>query len=287
MTVSIVIPAFNEGPSVAGTVRQALAALSAAGIVGGEVLVVDDGSSDDTAAQAEAAGARVTRHPHNIGYGRAIKTGMEVAANDTIVITDADGTYPIAEIPALLAQYRRGFDMVVGERTGSHYRESWIKWPLRIALRRLVEHVAGRPIPDINSGLRVFSRTTTRPFLIHLSDGFSFTTSITLAYMINGRFVHYHPIAYGERSGTTKVRLLKDSWRTVKVILKTALYHSPMTIFFALSAGCVLLAAISIAIGIVFKMATGFMMGVASILAAIFVFCLGLLSDLLRQILKK
>jgi glycosyltransferase involved in cell wall biosynthesis len=122
--ISVVIPAFNEQDSIASTVESVRTTLDGAALGPYEVVVVDDGSSDATARLAADAGARVVTHPHNVGYGKSLKDGILAARFDTIVITDADGTYPIAAIPALVAEYRRGHDMVVGARMGAHYHES-------------------------------------------------------------------------------------------------------------------------------------------------------------------
>tara|TARA_B100000965_G_scaffold363853_1_gene346953 strand:+ start:8402 stop:9262 length:861 start_codon:yes stop_codon:yes gene_type:complete len=285
--VSVIIPALNEEGAISDTVKRVEAVLESAQIKPFEIIVVDDGSSDRTGELASAAGARVIRNPHNVGYGRSLKIGVTAAANDTIVITDADGTYPIEEIPTLLDRYKEGFDMVVGERRGEHYRGSAIKWPMRILLRFLVEWTAGRSIPDINSGLRVFSRGTSMAFFGHLCDTFSFTTSLTLAYMMTSKFVSYLPIDYHERLGKTKVRLWRDSMRTLQYIVQAVLYYDPLKIFVLMTIACCLIAAVSVGIGIMFKLLTGFLMAVGALIAAILVFGLGLLADLLRQIMAK
>lgn len=284
--ISVVIPAFNEDGAIAAAVEQVRAMLAAADL-DGEVIVVDDGSDDHTAELAEAAGALVFRHAHNIGYGKALKTGIAGARHDTIVITDADGTYPIESIPDLVAEKAKGFDMVVGARTGAHYRGSHLKWPLRLLLKLLVEWAAGRRIPDINSGLRVFSREAMRPYLDHLCDTFSFTTSLTLAFMMTGKFVGYLPICYHARTGRSKVSLWRDSLKTLTFVLQAILYYAPMKIFFVMVLLCLLSALVSIVIGIAFHLATGFMMGVGSLLTALIIFSLGLMADLLKQILSK
>ena len=229
--VSIVIPALNEAAAIAETVTAAFRVLRAGGFATCEVVVVDDGSSDATGALAKAAGARVVRHPHNIGYGRSLKDGIAAARHDTIVITDADGTYPLERIPDLLAEYARGFDMVVGQRTGAHFHESMLKSPLRKILKCFVEFTAEKTIPDINSGLRVFSRTTAMGYFRHLCDTFSFTTSMTLAYMMTSKYVKYIEIDYHERIGSTKVRLFRDSLLTLQYIAQAGIYYNPLKIF--------------------------------------------------------
>ena len=121
--------------------------------------------------------------------------------------------------------------MVVGARTGKYYRESIMKSLLRIILKFLVEFTAGRSIPDINSGLRVFSKKTITNYLQHLCNTFSFTTSLTLAYMMTGKFVEYIPIEYGKRMGVSKVRLFRESLRTLQYITQSIIYYNPLKLF--------------------------------------------------------
>jgi glycosyltransferase involved in cell wall biosynthesis len=181
-----VVPAKNEAASLAQLIDEIIKALrpmchrGQEELEGFEIVVVDDGSQDETGEEAVRTGARVVRHPHNVGYGRSLKDGIQAAIYDTIVICDADGTYPAAAIPELVRLYQVGFDMVVGERHGPHHRQSVMKSSLRVLLRFLVEWTAGRRIPDINSGMRVFSRAAAIKYFPHLCETFSFTTSMTL-----------------------------------------------------------------------------------------------------------
>lgn len=282
--ISVVIPAFNEGRAIRETILEIRRALEG---IEHEVVVVDDGCSDDTVTQATSAGARVITHPHNLGYGAALKSGIRAAAFDTIVMTDADGTYPNGQIPALLAHYRRGFNMVVGARTGDHYRESAVKAPLRYLLKWLVEFTTGRRIPDVNSGLRVLSRGEVLPYLENLCNTFSFTTSVTLAYMMTAKFVGYVPISYNERIGETKVRLLRDSLRTLQYIVQAILYYNPLKIFL-LICGLLLVAATGLMFAAIqWKIMTAFYLGVGCLLLVIVVFCFGLMGELLSRIMAK
>ena len=172
--ISFVIPAFNERDAVEDTIARARRTLEQSNLDPFEIIVVDDGSSDGTGQCAESTGVKVIRHPHNVGYGRSLKDGILAAKYDIIVISDADGSYPIETVPELIKMYQGGFDMVVGERTGEAYRESALKSPLRLILKTIAQFTAGREIPDVNSGLRVFSKTTALPYFEHLSNRFSF-----------------------------------------------------------------------------------------------------------------
>ena len=285
--ISIVIPALNEAGGIAGTIAALKQMLDGAGASDAEIVVVDDGSSDDTARIATAAGANVVRHPHNVGYGQSLKTGIMAARHDTIVIIDADLTYPTDAIPQLLARFREGFDMVVGARTGHHYEGGAFKGPLRQMLKFVVEFSAGRSIPDANSGLRVFSRKTITPYLPHLCNTFSFTTSLTLAYMMTGRFVDYVPIDYHARVGRTKVRLLMDSLRTLQYIVQAIIYYSPLKLFLLLTLLTVVLALSGFLTAALTGLHAPYYLGVGGLLVSILVFALGLLADLLRQILVR
>lgn len=279
--ISIIIPAFNEQRGIGVTIESLRSSPLSASL---EILVVDDGSGDDTESVAREAGARTVRHPHNLGYGASLKTGIRMASHDTIVIIDADGTYPADAIPDLLETYGRGYDMVVGARTGVVYRGSALKWPMRLILKFLVEWTTGRHIPDINSGLRVFSQKRMRDYLPALSNSFSFTTSATLVYMLAGRFVAYQPIPYHARIGTSHVRMWRDSLRTMQYIVRTIALFNPMKLFVLLSLICLL---VGVGVGLVLGVAQRWDLGLLafglSALAGVVVFSLGLVVEALRR----
>ncbi len=285
--ISVVIPALNEEIAIGATIAGVSEVLTAAKLVPFEIVVVDDGSSDQTGKIAAAAGAKVVRHPHNVGYGRSLKNGIAAAQYDMIAICDADGTYPASAIPELVRLHREGFDMAVGQRQGPHYRESMLKMPMRALLRFLVEWTAGRRIPDINSGLRVFSRTAVMQYFSHLCDTFSFTTSMTLAYMMTGRFVAYTPIDYFERAGRSKVRLFRDALRTLQYVVEAILYYNPLKLFLLFSLICLVAAALMMAVSFYFKIVTGVMLAVGTAMVGVIIFGIGMLAVLLKQIMDK
>ena len=285
--ISVVIPALNEAGAVGASVADISSVLVAANLVPFEIIVVDDGSTDQTGKVAAEAGARVVRHPHNVGYGRSLKKGIEVATHDLIAISDADGTYPASAIPELVRLYQQGFDMVVGQRHGAHYRESALKVPLRAILRFLVEWTAGRRIPDINSGLRVFSRAAVMTYFPHLCDTFSFTTSMTLAYMMTNRFVTYSRIDYFERDGRSKVRLFRDSLRTLQYVVEAILYYNPLKIFLLFSLVCLVAAVVMMLVSLYFAIVTGVMLAVGAAMVSVVILGIGMLAVLLKQIMDK
>lgn len=245
LSVSIVIPAYNEAGGIEATIHRLQAVAKQAGWEM-ELIVVDDGSRDGTADIASRSGARVLRHPTNGGYGLSLQHGITAARHELVAITDADGTYPVEELPMLISMVQeQGFDMAVGARQGTEYRRGWWKYPARIVFRWLAEYVSGRSIPDVNSGLRAFKRSAILPYLPHTCLGFSFTTSITTIFFLNGLFVGYHPIAYAKRIGSSKVRHVRDTLRTAQILVSVIARYNPIKLFLLgalVASGCGLLA---------------------------------------------
>jgi glycosyltransferase involved in cell wall biosynthesis len=284
MTLSVVIPALNEEEAIGDTVREIKLCLSAASIEH-EVIVVDDGSIDSTSQIAILSGARVIHHLYSLGYGRSLKDGIKASRYDAVGITDADGTYPVAELPRLYALYRTGYNMVVGQRAWHETRESTVKNLLRGLLKLIVEYTAGRSIPDINSGLRIFDRALAIRFFERLCDTFSFTTGLTLAFIMNGFYVIHVPIAYSARKGKTKVRLLRDSVITLQYVCEAAIYYNPLRIFLALFVGLLAFACALAAINL-FLHREGLLLAIIAIfIASIMTLALGLIAVVLKQIL--
>lgn len=230
--LSIVIPAYNEEEGIAGVVEWIRQALADSGLAY-EILVVDDGSADRTAEMAEQAGARVLRHPGNRGYGEALKTGIQHAAHEWIAIIDADGSYPADQIPELARQLRRA-DMVVGARTRPGAAIPWIRRPAKRFITWLASYLTETKIPDLNSGLRIFRRSLAMEFLHILPSGFSFTTTITMAALNNGYIVEYVPVDYLKRTGSSKIRPIRDTLNFVILILRMTLLFRPLKIFLPL-----------------------------------------------------
>jgi glycosyltransferase involved in cell wall biosynthesis len=201
---TVVIPAFNEHGGIASSVAEIAQALGSAGLRH-EIVVIDDGSTDGTAAAASQTPCRVIRSKTNCGYGASLKKGIAAAHSDVIVITDADGTYPANRISELVARAREA-DMVVGARTGEAVHIPWARRPAKWLLTRLSGYLCGKPIPDLNSGLRVFRKRDFHRFARIVPNGFSFTTTMTLAYLCNGLSVDYVPIDYRKRVGNSKIR---------------------------------------------------------------------------------
>lgn len=231
--VSVVIPAYNEGAHVASQVRDVERVLKTTGWTY-EIIVVDDGSKDDTAVQADTTGARVLRRVRNRGYGAGLKLGIRHAQYGYILITDADGTYPVEAIPAMLASAER-HAMVVGARTGTTVHIPLIRRPAKAFIRWLASYLSGQHIPDINSGLRLMRKDLVERYEHLLPDGFSFTTTITLASICNGYAVQYQSINYHARLGESKIRA-RHAYDFTLLVLRVIVYFNPLKIFLPLGA---------------------------------------------------
>ena len=230
-SVSIIIPAYNEAGHVADEIREVERVLVGTGW-SFEILVVDDGSTDGTAEAAATTGVRVLRRAQNRGYGASLKLGAEAAQYEWILITDADGTYPASAIPALLDRAAR-HEMVIGARTGEHVKIPLVRRPAKWFLGWLASYLAAQKLPDINSGLRLMRKSLVQRYLHLLPDGFSFTTTITLAAACNGHAVAYHRIDYHPRLGESKIRP-RHAYDFTLLILRTIVVFNPLRVFLPL-----------------------------------------------------
>lgn len=228
----MVIPAYNEGGAIAEVVR---------GVREGrdwhEVLVVDDGSSDDTAAQAEQAGARVIRHPYNKGNGAAVKTGIREARGEVVLLLDADGQHP-PEAALALVEAVGQYDMVVGARSSAD--QTWLRALGNVFLRSFASWLTGRPIPDLTSGFRAARRDRLLEILPLLPNGFSYPTTSCLALMKAGYNVAFLPVRARLREGKGKLRPFREGLRFLLIILKVVTLYSPLKVFFPISAASLL-----------------------------------------------
>jgi glycosyltransferase involved in cell wall biosynthesis len=233
--VSVVVPAYNEEKGIGSLIEQVSSEMARRGGAF-ELLVVDDGSTDRTrdSIQAHADKVRLLCHDANRGYGAALKTGIQAARYPVVLIIDADGTYPTAEIPRLLDELRPEVDMVVGARTGAEVTIPLLRKPAKWVLRRLAEYLSERAIPDLNSGLRAFRRDSVRRYLHILPNRFS--TTITLCFLSDGLGVAFVPINYYKRVGKSKIKPV-DALNFLILIVRTVTYFNPLRIFLPLSLG--------------------------------------------------
>jgi glycosyltransferase involved in cell wall biosynthesis len=279
------VPAFNEKNGIATVLDQLCEILPNCGLKEFEIIVVDDGSSDGTADIASRyEGVTVIRHQTNRGYGAALKSGIRHAHYELVCITDADGTYPNRRIPDLIAACTEGrYDMMVGARTGDSVAIPLIRRPAKWAIGRLANFVAGMSIPDFNSGLRVFRRDVVLKLFSILPDGFSFTTTITLAMLCNGYLVGYLPINYHARIGRSKIRPIQDTLNFSHLVLRIALYFVPLKVFLPLTA-------LLLMVALVWALCSTFVLGqladVSTLVIAMTglqVFVIGMLAELVNQ----
>lgn len=223
--LSIVLPAKNESAAIGETIRSLVNACPMA-----EIIVVNDGSTDDTAAVAEAAGACVVFHPYSKGNGAAIKTGARAATGDVIVFMDADGQHDPADIERLLVKMDEGHDMVVGARQKGS--QASVGRGLANGLyNRLASWMTGHPVEDLTSGFRVVRAEKFREFLYLLPNGFSYPTTSTMAFFRAGYSVAYVPIHAAKRIGKSHINLVRDGTRFLLIIFKIGTLFSPLKIF--------------------------------------------------------
>jgi glycosyltransferase involved in cell wall biosynthesis len=229
--LAVILPAYNEIEGVGRTVSRVRAMLAQLGCTS-EVIVVDDGSTDGTGQKAAEHGARVVSHRTNFGYGAALKTGILSTRAEAVTIIDADCSYAPEAIPGLYAKLDRA-DMVVGSRKLSSSGVAWIRRPAKWMLNRFASYLVGRHIPDLNSGQRVMRRAVVLRYLHLMPNGFSFTSTITLAMLANGHNVIYEPIEYVARSGESKIRAAHFLGFLLLVVRSTVLFN-PLKVFLPL-----------------------------------------------------
>lgn len=228
--ISVILPAKNEAAALAGVLARIRATLPEADIV-----VVDDGSTDDTAAVARAAGARVHSHPVSLGNGAAIKSGARVALGETLVFLDADGQHPPEAIPQLLAKLDQGYEMAVGARDRSGQANAGRAFANGF-YNRFASWVSNFQIMDLTSGFRAVRAEKFRHFLALLPNTFSYPTTITMAFLKMGFPIVYVPVDVAQRVGKSHISPLKDGVRFVMIIFKIATLFSPMKLFLPASA---------------------------------------------------
>lgn len=227
--ISIVIPARNEADSL-----EILLPLLLSRFADAEIIVVNDGSTDNTCQVADKYSITLLSHPYCMGNGAAIKTGARYATRDAILFMDGDGQHNPDDIPALVAKYQEGFDMVVGARTsGTH--TSIVRRIANSFYNRLASLMTGYRIADLTSGFRLVNRRKFCRFLYLLPNGFSYPTTSTMAFFRSGFSVAYVPIHALKRKGKSKIRLLHDGLRFIVIILKIGALFSPMRLFLPIS----------------------------------------------------
>jgi len=278
--VSVVIPAKNEGESL----RRLLPELRRI-VPDAEIIVVDDGSTDDTASVAADMGAKVLRHPYSKGNGAAIKSGARAARGNVIAFLDADGQHRPTDLPRLLYELDNNYDMVVGSRNsasqanlGRRAANAFYNW--------LASYMTGQRICDLTSGFRVVRANKFREFLYLLPNGFSYPTTSTMAFFRAGYSVSYVPIEASKRVGRSHIRPLHDGLRFLLIIFKIGTLYSPLKLFCPVGAAFLLT-------GLVYYLYTYITaerltnMTVVMFTTAVVIFLMGLVSEQITQLMYK
>lgn len=282
--ISVIVPVYNEEDAVVNALSDISRELE--NFVEYEIILVNDGSTDktlDKVKEADIKKLKIITHIENLGYGQSLFTGIKSAKYDCIAIIDGDGSYPAGRIKQFY-QYYPQYDMVVGVRKGIEYKKGIFKRLARMLFNFLAKYASGRDVPDVNSGLRIFKKDIVMKFQDSLCSGFSFTTTLTLLFLINHYYVKYVPIDYLKRKGKSKVKHFKDTLRAGQIIVEVIARYNPIKLF-------LLLAAFNSIFGIVLGIINHFILKIdfvsifSAICAASFIpiFSLGLIAGQLKK----
>lgn len=273
--VTILLPAYNEEQSIGATIRHIKELHPDF-----EILVVNDGSSDNTETEARNAGARVYSHPYNIGNGAAVKTGLRHAAGEWVVMMDADGQHDPDDISRLL-EHRETFDMVVGARTKDSDTSAHRDLANKI-YNWFASYVTNFRIEDLTSGFRLFRADIVRQFLYLLPNTFSYPSTITLSYLRSGRSIRYVQIQTKARQGKSKIKLIRDGTRFFLIITKIATLFAPLRVFLPVSMG-LFITGLGYYLYTYFSMHAFTNMSMLLFTASLMIFMMGLISEQIAQ----
>ena len=280
MKVSVVMPAKNESATVAavvGAVRESHPDF--------EVIVVDDGSTDNTAQLARDSGAKVVAHPYSKGNGAAIKSGARAASGDVIVFMDADGQHAPADVKRLLERISDGYDLVVGARQQGS-QASVGRGVANGFYNKLATYMTGHKVEDLTSGFRAVRADKFREFLYLLPNGFSYPTTSTMAFFRAGYSVTYVPIHAAQRVGKSHIKPLSDGVRFLLIIFKIGTLYSPLKLFAPVSALAFLIATLWYGYTLVME---GRFTNMSALLytGSVMVFLMGLISEQITALMYK
>ena len=288
--VSIIVPVYNEEIGIEKTLRDIKNALGPS-LLEYEILVINDGSTDKTyervlnyKASLKHEGEdkiKLLGHSFKKGYGAAIKTGISNSLSGNILIIDGDGTYPADSIPALIKEIGNA-DMIVGARICKHVEIPVTHRLAKWLLNALANYLTNCKIADLNSGLRIMNKNIVNKFMNILPDGFSFTSTITLAMHINGYKIKYMPISYYKRTGRSKISPVYQAFNFLQLIIRTVMYFDPLRVFLPLS----FMFFIASLTGFIYRIIEGRGLAVFSIImfiAGIQFLTAGMLADLINK----
>ncbi|MCH8004325.1 MAG: glycosyltransferase family 2 protein [Nanoarchaeota archaeon] len=277
--ISIVVPAYNEEKTIENTIENIKKSIKNLKDKI-DIIVVDDGSNDKTAEiLSKIKDIKLIRHRMNKGYGASLKTAIKNMASDYILIIDGDNTYPTSPIPSLI-NYSKKYDMVVGTRTGRIVKIPFLRRPAKWFLKHFAQYVTKTKIPDLNSGLRIFKRSIALRFMNLFPDGFSFTTTLTIACLTNDYNIKYIPINYYGRKGKSMIHPIKDFIGFTNLIFRLTIFFKPLNVFIPISAFLFILGALKLMRDFILFESFG-LGGAMVILTAIQIAFLGILAELI------
>jgi glycosyltransferase involved in cell wall biosynthesis len=225
---SIIIPVYNEEEIIGSLVRSINSAFPDS-----EVIVINDGSTDDTARELSKSDAIILNHEFNRGYGASLKTGARAATRDYVLFCDGDGQHSVEDVRKLIKECD-GYDLVIGARNSDSY-QPFLRRPGKFIMDKYAEFLAGTKILDLNSGLRIFKRDTLMRYLHIMPDGFSFSTTSTLTIIKCNLKYKYIPITVQKRIGKSSVRQLKHGPHTLLLMLRLAVLFEPLRVFLSVA----------------------------------------------------
>jgi len=283
--ISIIIPVYNEGEVVKEVINEIQKQIKKVNI-DYEIIIVDDGSNDNTKeilGSLNKENIKIITHPKNMGYGEAILTGVKNAKYEYIATIDADGSYLAEDLLKLTTEVEE-FDLVIGARKGKEFWGSMLKHPARLLFLFLAEFTVGEKIPDVNSGLRIFKKSSFLELKFPvICRGFSFSSTMTLAFLAEGRFVKFVPISYLSRKGKSKVNYIRDTLRTLQVLTEIITFYNPLKLIIIIISPLTILSILWLILWFITK---NFSYGIyfnITFVSSTLIFTIGLLMDLIRM----
>lgn len=286
LKVDIIIPAFNEEKAIGKVIADIQNAMKKAKNFKYKIVVVDDGSTDNTSKIAIRLGASVIKNERQRGSGYSRKKAIRLSKSDIIVMIDADGTYPAHSIPKILSFFPE-YDQVIGARTVEAGTLKFLRNIAKGMIKKLASYLVGVKIPDLNSGLRAFKTNIMKKYLYIIPDGFSGVSSMTLIFLLMDYKVKFVPIEYYKRIGKSKFRIIKDTLSYIETVIKMIINFSPLKVF--LPSGLFLIIAGIIKSFIDVFLWVGYIQQstILIFLTALILFSIGFLADLIVTINKK
>ncbi len=286
--LSIIVPVYNEEKAVEESVKNLLEIKNSNPEYDLEIIIVNDGSTDNTAdilidLSSNSTLFKLVSYEDNRGYGAAIKEGVKSASHELVAITDADDTYPNHRLVEFLnISVQSNLDMLVGSRVGKNVHIPLLRRFPKKCLNLLASYLSGRDIPDLNSGMRIMRKDLVEKFSYILPNGFSLTSTITLAMLVNGYNVKYEKIDYFPRKGSSKIRPIQDTLNFLILIIRTILLFRPLKIFVPLSLILLIPGLVLFLVRII--LGEGFAISsIILLLSSIQIMALGMLADLLNR----